>query len=150
MKQSHFGENSKSWDNIEIKVNKLERSVTYHQLDKNGKEIELKTSCFRCHPSGPRAIRPKGDVSIRKRMAILKLNLKIKSYGDLKSYKSTSKTLKVASCIKCHFIGGPRSELKEEHSLTIKHLVDNEKMPPWPYSLSVKDRRMLKKFIYKF
>jgi hypothetical protein len=150
MKQSHFGSDFKTWDNIEIRVNKLERSATYHQLNKEGEEIDLKTSCFRCHPSGPRAIRPKGSLSISNRMAILKLNMKIKSYGDLKAHKSTSKTLKVASCVKCHYKGGPRSELKEEHALTIKHLVDNKQMPPWPYSLSAKDRKMIRKFIYKF
>lgn len=150
MKQSHFGENSKTWDNVEIKVNKLERSVTYHQLDDMAKEIELKTSCFRCHPSGPRAIRPKGEISINNRIAILKLNLKIKSYGDLQNFQTSSKRLKVESCTKCHYKGGPRSELGEEQALTIKHLVDHNQMPPWPYSLSVEDRKMIKKFIYKF
>ena len=96
MKQSHHGIHAKDWDEVKITVNKdaIPFKASYHQI-KNGKEVEFKTSCFRCHPSGPRFIRPNyasKDVVLdaKSRLTILKWNVLIKSYGDVAHIENKS------------------------------------------------------------
>jgi hypothetical protein len=162
MKQSHHGRDSIVWDNIEIHVDKSKspHTVSYFQFDSLGAEVDFKTSCFRCHPSGPRLIRPNGKLSIRERLKMAKMNALIKSYGDVVHVDKSSlvrKTpfleklgspLKVKSCTSCHYKGGPRGELTSAQKLTIKHLVKRGEMPPWPYRLNKAERGQLNKFIY--
>ena len=73
MKQSHFGPSAPKnlWDEIQIVVDKMERpyKVTYHQL-KEGVEVEYKANCLSCHSSGPRFIRPKGDLSLKDKLTV--------------------------------------------------------------------------------
>jgi cytochrome c553 len=169
MKQSHGGLEAKDWDHVKIIIDKTKRPyrVSYHQLDKDGRETEYRASCFRCHSGGPRYIRPKENsiskISLIQKLKIQQWNLLIKSYGDveikandpfkrqiaLKSHREGSH-LKVKACTHCHYQGGPRAELTKEHALTIKFLVDQGEMPPWPYQISEKEKKEIKKFVYGF
>ncbi|OUR93507.1 hypothetical protein A9Q84_18720 [Halobacteriovorax marinus] len=171
MKQSHHGVHSKVWDQIKIIVHKEEKpyKASYHQLS-NGKEIDYKVSCFRCHSGGPRLVRPNYDskmakLSLEKQLTILKWNLLIKSYGEVQikgnnsikrkielitDIKSFKKELAVNSCSKCHYQGGPRAVLTKANTETMKFLVKNKAMPPWPYELTKKDKKDLNKFIHGF
>lgn len=165
MKQSHHGKNSTKWDHIKIVVDKTKSpyQAEYFQLDKEGKEIEYKTSCVRCHANGPRYIRPEKNLKISEKLKLWKFNNLIKSYGEVQN-KETSLSgkvrviklsdhndikLNIKSCSQCHYKGGPRSELTGEQRLTIKFLVKNKEMPPWPYKITKEDEKELKKFIYQ-
>jgi len=164
MKQSHHGKHAKNWDLIQIKVHTKNKTATYHQLDKEGKEIEFKTSCFRCHAGGPRYIRPKAGLSFTQKLQVQKWNWLIKSYGDIKNSESkaiavrkvpfneskTDHPITIKSCTHCHYQGGPRAPLTSAHKLTIKHLIKTKQMPPWPYKMTKKDQKALKRFIYGF
>lgn len=167
MKQSHHGVHSKVWDKIKIIVDKKTTpfTVSYHQLNEKNKEIDYKTSCFRCHAGGPRLIRPKSLSGLKNKLLVLKWNMLIKSYGDvttrktqpfkrkvhlIKSESDSKEYLQVASCTSCHNSGGPRAPLSKSHSLTIKHLLKTKSMPPWPYKISAQDKADLKRFIYGF
>lgn len=169
MKQSHFGAHSEEWDEVKIVVHKNVRpfKASYHQL-KDDKEIEYKTSCFRCHSGGPRLIRPNinspvGMLSLKERLVLLKMNSLIKSYGEVlvgenNPFKRSvtlvdnplhsAQQLKVKSCLECHRAGGSRAALTKENVLTIEFLVQQKQMPPWPHTLSASERAELQKFIY--
>jgi hypothetical protein len=172
MKQSHHGLKSNDWDDIKIIVHKETKpfKASYHQL-KNNKEIDYKVSCLRCHSSGPRLIRPnlkskKVMLSTRDKIKLLKWNLLIKSYGDVKvlennsvqrkiklSYtgiKGMNLKLKAKSCSKCHYSGGSRAPITKANKLTMKFLLKHKQMPPWPYEISKADQKEIKKFIYGF
>lgn len=170
MRQSHHGIESKDWDLIQIRVDKSKRpyQVSYHQLDEAGNEIDYRASCLRCHSGGPRAIRPNWnsqalELSFRDKVKIAQWNFLIKSYGDVELRENNSITrvtplhslsqqerteLKVKACTQCHFSGGPRSPLTKEQTVTMKHLVDQKAMPPWPHKLSPSERKELNEFIY--
>jgi hypothetical protein len=171
MKQSHNGIHSKEWDTVKLVVHKVISpfSASYHQLN-NGKEVEFKTNCFSCHSGGPRLIRPNYNsvdkkLSLKEKMTVLKWNLLIKSYGEveikennpfkrkislIQSKKDASHTLNVKSCSKCHYKGGERSVLTNENINTLKFLIKEKKMPPWPYEITKSDKNMINKFIYGF
>ena len=123
MKQSHNGPHSREWDEIKIMVNfeGNSKKVTYHQI-KDGKEVEYKASCLRCHSNGPRLIRANlnsknAPLAIGDRMRIFRWNLLIKSYGEvetvsnnpferkvplIKNKEHQKVKLKISSCINCH------------------------------------------------
>jgi hypothetical protein len=175
MKQSHQGVNlhEGQWDELKIVVDKTTtpNSVSYHQLE-NGKESEYKVSCFLCHANGPRAIRANFKTKNVKtpfsdRLKIYLWNFRIKSYGrvvlkqdSLKRKVSVqfskphlNQKLNVPTCLKCHhenddfFSRGP---LLRQHFMSIKYLVDNKQMPPWPFSLSKKEKKEIEKFLKNF
>lgn len=170
MKQSHNGFHTKDWDNIQIVVHKdmSPPKVSYHQL-KNGKEVEYKASCYRCHPSGPRLIRPNYDsktksLDFKEKLTILNWNLLIKSYGNIQLKENnpflrnkplgnktelSKKHLEIGSCTKCHD-GEIRSKLTLIQKGSTEFLVKKKMMPPWPYSITKKDKRYLKRFINDF
>jgi len=171
MKQSHGGFHSKEWDEVKIIIDKSVSPFTasYHQL-KDGAEIEYRTSCFRCHSGGPRMIRANYESKLAKlnlveKAIILKWNLLIKSYGQVKikenspfkrkitlvKDKSLShQVLSLKSCKSCHFKGGARSKLTMSNLQTAKFLIKSKAMPPWPYSLEKEDLNIINKFIYGF
>ncbi len=167
MKQSHHGKNSKKWDQVSIVVDKsfTPFKASFHQLDSKGVETEYKTSCFRCHPGGPRIIREKNKLNLKNKLLITKWNLLIKSYGEVKNIENNpfkrkiplienSKLSKIkldlVSCNNCHGEGKHRAALTKSQVLTIKHLVKTKQMPPWPFKLSSTERSKLNKFIYGF
>ncbi len=179
MKQSHKGRNLPlhSWDQIQITVNKTKKpyEVSYDQFV-DGKEIELKASCFTCHANGPRNIRPKlfsktAPLSFKQKAIIGLWNLRMKSYGKMEikieNYRlagdyrkiplryfgeQDAAKLQVKTCLKCHnkdsFWG--RGELERQHSGSIQHLVTKGEMPPWPFKLSAKEKRDLEAFTKGF
>lgn len=166
MRQSHHGLNTDKWDHIEIRVNKSTSpySVTYHQLE-NGKEVEYKADCLRCHSNGPRFIRPKEGIvklTLKDKLQLLKWNMLIKSYGimNYKENKISRRELvlhemkpsiefaKIKSCTQCHTKNGPRAPLSDQHKLTSEFLVRKGMMPPWPYKITKSDKRLLNKFHY--
>lgn len=172
MRQSHDGINAPtvSWDHIQIRVRKKARpyQVSYHQLE-NGKEIEFKALCYTCHANGPRLIRPVEPLSLRDRIAVASMNLKIKSYGRMivaeenhllegrrrkvpikLSNPFYSQKLTVKTCTYCHnnsqnFLS--RGELEKQHGFTIEHLTNTHEMPPWPLELSESEKLELARFI---
>lgn len=168
MKQSHHSFPSKVWDSIEIRVYP-DKTVSYHQL-KNEEEIEYKASCIRCHSSGPRYIRPNFKskilpLDLKDKITLFAMNLRIKSYGDLKLRENDSFTRKVPLiknqkmanqwldipvCNRCHYKDGPRSPISLAQLETIKFLVDHKQMPPWPYKMNKKDKTKLNRYIYGF
>jgi hypothetical protein len=174
MKQSHDGFNApiEQWDTIRIIVDKDKKLVKYQQL-KNNLEIELKAACYTCHANGPRAIRPDYDskevsYSFQDKLTVMVMNLKIKSYGrvkikednfkldgkiravPLKFFGKTDTThLNVKSCNFCHNndqLWG-RGELVHQQRETIRHLVESNQMPPWPFTISDEDDVKIKKFL---
>ena len=168
MKQSHHGFPSEKWDTIQIKVYS-DKTVSYHQLN-NGVEVEYKASCIRCHSNGPRLIRPNLNSktvknNVADKISITAMNFKIKSYGELKLKKNEPFKRKVLlvkneimakkhfnpkACSQCHYDGGPRAKLSYEQLGTIKFLVKNQQMPPWPYKLTKKDKLEFGKLFYGF
>jgi len=171
MKQSHNGLHAKDWDEIKIVVDKESApfKASYHQL-KNGKEVEYKASCLRCHSSGPRLIRPNFQskeikLNIKEKLIVFNWNLLIKSYGNvevkenspfkrkvalIKDKKGMHESLNIKSCTKCHRESGERSVLTKANLNTIKFLVKKKMMPPWPYKISKQDKKELNKFMYGF
>lgn len=162
MKQSHHGISSKVWDDIEIIVTKKSYPyrAQYKQL-KDGKIIDYKASCFRCHPNGPRLIRPhlNTQLSIKEKILLTKMNSLIKSYGYVKTedvFKSKvpliksrinkSKHLKIKSCYKCHN-GIERGFITKENTETAKFLLLNKQMPPWPYTIGKAEVNLLNEFL---
>ncbi len=170
MKQSHHGLSAQKWDYIEIRVDKNEHPyrATFHQLNENAEEIEYRASCIRCHSGGPRLIRPNlnsvdATLSLGDRIAIAKWNAVIKSYGHVINHetkgikrevalhslpKHKRELLNVKTCTTCHSENSIRAPLTNEQIVTIKHLVDQGEMPPWPYKLSPMERRELNQFIF--
>lgn len=174
MKQSHYGFTApiESWDTIRIIIDKDKKLVRYQQLI-NNVEVELKAACYTCHANGPRAIRPDYDskevsYSLQDRVTVAMMNFKIKSYGRMKisdeSFKLHGKirivplkffgktdntVLNVKSCTFCHnkdqFWG--RGELTRQQGGTIRHLVTNGQMPPWPFTVSDEDKVRIEKFV---
>lgn len=174
MQQSHQGlnKNFDEWDKLAIVVDKSQTisQANFHQkspgpikLSSENQEIDFKVRCYACHANGPRAIRPNynstnAPLNLKNKIKIFYLNLIIKSYGHLSAqagnplnkdnFKSThpilQKSLQLNSCIQCHSSTGIRSELKMEQYDTLKFLIEQKQMPPFPFKISEEDLRFLK------
>ncbi len=175
MRQSHLGEklDLQKWDELMIKVDKSRNpfEVSYHQL-RSGKEIEYKVSCVLCHANGPRAIRAQSrssaaPLSVSDKISLGVLNLRIRAYPKMKvkhiplaqvrkvplkyEDKAALNPLKVASCTMCHhdgFLG--RGTLTLQQGLPIAHLMKNKQMPPWPFTVSRREREQIENFLKGF
>lgn len=161
------------WDRLLIRVDKTQSPAQtyFYQLtpdiiQKPLKSLDYqgyKVSCFSCHASGPRAIRidwqKSNHLTWIDRLKVFFLNLRIKLYFNSSSnpgYPKIGKTtfkmqhpqleqkLKLDSCIGCHKENGIREPLRLHHWYTIKHLVKSGAMPPWPHTISKKDKEFLK------
>lgn len=167
MRQSHHGVHSKKWDQVKIIVDKsfTPFKASFHQLDSKGIETEYKASCFRCHPGGPRLIREKSKLKLKDKLIVLKWNLLIKSYGEVRNIENnpfkrevsfienlthSKLKLNIKSCNHCHGLGKSRAPLTASQIPTIKHLVKTKQMPPWPFKLDSSEKALLNKFIYGF
>lgn len=164
MGQSHMGVSleTQKWDRLMIQVDKTTKTARFFQLE-NGKPAPLKARCFACHSSGPRAVRSdvsagEAEVTWADRIKIAAWNLRIKSYGALKSeagfetsegapfkshLKALSRPLALESCTRCHREGGLRAPLKLEQAATARFLVRNQMMPPFPFRISPEDQSRL-------
>lgn len=165
MKQSHGSSNFKQGihDDLKIIVNKSHSpySVTYHQMRKGVQDFSVQ--CTLCHSNGPRMIRANqrsnDSLSLGNKIKLIYWNLIIKSYGRIKTidsnnnltFKGNAKDfLNIKTCNTCHNQNGTflsRNRLQRGNFLAIKHLTDNKKMPPWPYSLSKKEKYELERFL---
>lgn len=158
MRQSHGGPHlaSSEWDELAIIVEDGE--VSYQQL-KEGRPVEYRASCFFCHANGPRLIRPKVSSG---HVVLALYNMRIKTYGTLrlKEKKLVGKRpllardelsqdpLKVKTCLLCHNGSAwGRAPLQRQHAETIKHLSDQNQMPPWPFTLSAEEKAELEQFL---
>mgnify|MGYP001016401243 CR=1 FL=1 len=128
----------------------------------------FRASCFRCHPSGLRALRPDFDdprvqVSTWDRLRLAAWNLRIKAYGRLRAEAAAGsngvfrserrfdrETLKAETCLRCHSEGGPRAPLERQHTETIRHLVSEGEMPPFPFALSDEENVKIQDFVDGF
>ncbi|MCB0394572.1 MAG: hypothetical protein KDD25_08430 [Bdellovibrionales bacterium] len=177
MEQSHIGPNPQNldWDKIAIvvKENRNGGAAEFLQLMPGDepislglKSIGLKASCFMCHSNGPRAIRPNYNsnavrVSVWNKIRITIWNLKIKSYGPMRSHaidssrkpfryehSGANQVLTVTSCTKCHNSQSRfgRGELTKQNFQSIRFMVENNFMPPLGFSLPVSDRKKLMEF----
>lgn len=179
MRQTHKGLDPErnTWDRLAIIVDKSkETSVAeFYQLQPGAIDLRpedlylsqearpLKASCFSCHASGPRALRPQFgsySVGLKDRARILIWNLRIKAYGPLigregvhfeegRSFRSTddfaSQPLKLKSCQFCHRSSGLRAPLSFEQVGTVNFLVEQNLMPPFPFSISQEDRDFIER-----
>ncbi len=130
-----------------------------------------RASCFLCHNNGPRAIRPQNNsVSLKEVLIIAVWNLRIKTYGRIvynpihdqedkasgvvfrHHEKGDNDTLQVKTCMTCHKESGffARGLLSRQQRGTIKHLVENEQMPPKGFSLNENEKKELRNFLRGF
>ncbi|MGZ3769003.1 MAG: hypothetical protein ACXVCP_06905 [Bdellovibrio sp.] len=182
MNQSHDGLSAQKWDRLAIVIDKTQtpKLAKFYQLEPGAlewseglKEVPLRVSCFMCHPNGPRVIRPNLDSSTaplpwQDRIKLSLWNLKIKSYGRLKTSAPSYENLKavpfrwpdhyanepltVKTCTKCHKESGlfARGTLLRQNILTVKFMVEKGLMPPLGMSLSNLEKSQLEKFIAGF
>jgi len=168
MRQSHGFKNYKNdiYDDLKITVDKstTPHTVTYYQIS-NGIE-KFSVQCTLCHSNGPRLIRPskisRQKLNLKNKIKINYWNLIIKSYGstivvdptnELKFEGPDKDFLDIKTCNKCHNQKKSifsRNKLQRGNYLSIKHLVQTKSMPPWPYSLSAKEKDQLEKFLLGF
>lgn len=172
MFQSHYGVKAKEsdWDELEIIIDKSVKPhlASFHQY-KMGKEVEYRISCYSCHASGTRAIRPKFDsleapLSLLQKAQIFIWNTQMKLDSLVVVASSTlnqakrkiafypyeqkmPKALKVKTCLYCHN-DMHRNSLNQSHSGTIHFLVNHNFMPPFPFTLSKEERRELNQFLF--
>ena len=139
-------------------------------------EAPKRVSCYMCHANGPRAIRPNfasSDATLTgwQKAKIAFWNARIKSYGRVVADPSMSvgvpnangfpfrlegkfenKSLKVKTCQLCHKEDGflARGELKGQHFMAIKFMVDSGQMPPLGIPLSKEEREEIDRFLKGF
>jgi hypothetical protein len=182
MNQSHYGVNAKAsmWDRLMIIVDKKSTNKTarFYQLPPGQleyteglekKEQPFRISCFFCHSNGPRLIRPNPNyaLSFKEKMGLLKMNIRIKTYGVINydkihdekdkvlkmpfrwSGKNINSELKIESCTRCHSGSGllHRNKLTRQQSMTIDFMVKAKQMPPPGFTLTQNDRIDLQRFL---
>lgn len=168
-----FHSEKSEWDRLAIVVDKTTTPTraAFFQLKPGTLEWDVTVSdtqpfrarCFACHSNGPRAIRPNADsisapLGVLDRVLIEMWNFRIKSYGRVASVAGspTSKDspfkghgvflqspLPLQSCQKCHSENGIRGRLTMEQLSTAAFLVKNKAMPPFPFSISEKEKNLL-------
>lgn len=132
-----------------------------------------RVSCFLCHGNGPRAVRPASGLSWTERAQVAFWNLRIQTYGRIRPSPEheaedaalvaarkvpfrlrgtlENDRLELAACKRCHFEGrSGRGSLTRQQTLTIEHLVEQGQMPPWPYTVSARERAKLRSFMEGF
>lgn len=177
MEQSHHGVaiHQKLWDKIAIVVDKANKPYTakFYQLESgtepismNLKPVPLKASCYMCHPSGPRALRPNLDshsvkLSFLERLKVQLWNLRIKTYGPMKleaddplgkfrmAESEANQDIQLKGCVACHSGKGwlARNVLTLQNRFTIKYMVENKFMPPVGFILSEEEEAEILGFI---
>jgi hypothetical protein len=158
-----------SWDQLKIEVDKTSKpfKASYFQY-KDGVESNYRVACYKCHANGPRAIRANYKSKLVENTYLEKLkitlwNLKIKHYGEIETpqdiklktkYRKVPlkyigrKDMKVIASKTCDLCHGDQSymgrkQLVYQQKTTIKHLILNGEMSPWPLSLSAIEKEEL-------
>ena len=177
MEQSHTGVKAPrhQWDKIAIVVDKAQSPIKAQflqlmsgpeEISLRLKPIDLKATCFMCHSSGPRVIRPNFDspiagVSVWDKARVALWNLRIKTYGPMELEAVTFKKpfryehpvanqqLKVKSCERCHDGNGvfARNPLTKQNFMAIRFMMENQLMPPPGFSISDTDRAQIHSFV---
>ncbi len=178
MQQSHEGlhKNFSNWDRLAIVVDKTKEpyQARFYQLPPGelklnnlSESIPYKVRCYACHSNGPRAIRAdfnskQLNVSLKNKIQLQLWNIRIKTYGNIKSiggkefsegvpFQSKmgllSMNLNLKSCNPCHSVKGIRAPLKLEHLGTAEFLVKNKMMPPFPFQISDKDIEQIERYL---
>ncbi len=187
MRQSHLGPETanhplKDWDRlamvIELPAGETPRAV-FHQLDPTerdarslAKPVEYRATCFACHPSGPRVIRPdwnskSAPISLWDRARLHFWNRRLRSYGPVEPVamprlvgatpfrhqeSAANEGLLVRACAGCHRGEGPggRGVLTRQHQGTIRFMVESGVMPPNGHRISPSDRKAIDRFVRGF
>ncbi len=175
MQQSHSGAGlpHPAWDKLAIVVNQEQKTARFYQLAPGAlswsgreKELPFKVACYLCHANGPRAIRPNfasstHPLGLKERLIIKAWNRRIRSYGALLPHEETkapekkfaarhaylNEPLRLKACVKCHSEKAGRSDLRRQHFMPIRFLVENKLMPPSGASLSETERKELETFL---
>ncbi len=173
MRQSHHGLelDEKQWDRLAIVVDKSKspKTAEFYQL-KSGELIfeptlamPLKARCYACHANGPRTIHMNNQsewitTTWSQRVTAALWNLRIKTYGQVKSQEAVhfqegvafssqlpllKKKLALESCTFCHSENALRQPLRFEHLGTVRFLVKNKMMPPFPFQISAEDEKVI-------
>jgi len=174
MQQSHAGASAKAekWEHLAIVVDHRQTPAVarFYQLDQNQKQIDYRVSCLICHNNGPRAIRPnwssnEAKVPLIDRMRIYFWNLRIKSYSRIEAQEAplrkprkvplsfsgnfNNEKLTLPACARCHQDSGliGRGYLKRQNAITIRYLLKQGQMPPFPFSISKEEKIKLDAFM---
>lgn len=98
--------------------------------------VFLGESCFKCHASGPRYIRPIRQDLIEGEAVAETFNERIEGNGYVRTHFSATTRkrhagppLTASACIGCHSIGGVRGPLYHDHDESIEVLVAIGAMP---------------------
>ena len=129
-------------------------------------QIPKRAACFTCHSNGPRAIRPDfaaAEVSGWDSLRLFLWNLRIKSYGPVKSDKQkhdpafrwqadiANHALDVKVCVRCHnnshMFG--RGQLTKQNFPVIDFMLREGLMPPPGFALSTSEKDEVLRFIGK-
>jgi len=173
MQQGHNGNDDAfaNWDRIAIVVeHDAAKSAVFYQLTPGDlffeeEAVSLKrVACFSCHSNGPRAIRPDftaAPVTAWDRMRVILWNIRIKSYGPLKSQKQdhdpafriqakvANDKLQVGACTQCHNSSEVfgRGDLTRQNFPMINFMLKEDLMPPHGFKISQKERDDILQFI---
>ncbi len=150
------------FDQLKIIVDKKNKKVNYYQF-KDNKKVPFSVKCTLCHSNGPRTITPTSrsyeNLTLNEKMILYYWNIKIKTYGKLINNQNSlnfedyyNQPLTINSCTKCHNNDDylSRGSLKRGNFLAIKYQLENNLMPPWPYTISEKEKFEIKKFLSGF
>ena len=173
MRQSHHGHHldEKQWDRLAIVVDKSRspKVAQFYQLKSGDLSFEptlampLKARCYACHANGPRSIHMNTQsewikTTWSKRVTAALWNLRIKTYGQVKGQAALQfqegivfssqlpllkKKLTLKSCAFCHSENALRQPLHFEHLGTMRFLVKNKIMPPFPFQISEDDEKAI-------
>lgn len=93
-------------------------------------------SCFTCHASGPRALRPLRSDLVESTQTMDTLNAAVADNGFVALRVPASETmpdlgpaLSAPSCVECHSQGGERAPLYRVHAASIRALIASGAMP---------------------
>jgi hypothetical protein len=109
------------------------------------RSIEPEANCARCHASGPRAVRPEGELAAA---PIVKAwNKLIGTYGvidDQLVRAKDSQKFPIPSCRGCHDSSGfIRGDLTRQHQGSVEYLTKHAQMPPDAHPLSPAEKECL-------
>lgn len=118
-------------------------------------EIKPRVDCLRCHPNGPRMIRPQLMLNEASQGLLQKWNESIANYGLIRNVDNaggisieTKGHLPFPFCTNCHDSkSGVRNSLFRRNALAIRYLVDTDAMPPGKEKLSAGQKHCIKEWL---
>jgi hypothetical protein len=164
MQQSHDGRDVPfhSWDRLAIEVDRTRSVARFVQVEPGPIERAAisaaprprRAECSMCHLNGPRVIRPLDALSAWDRGRLALWNLRIKTYGRVRSSEPVSAEntpLPLKTCAKCHNDSAwGRGQLTRQNEVTIRFMVREGYMPPWGFRMEESEKRELGLFLRGF